>query len=542
MTGGNPAFSRTAIYARYSTSLQNPTSIADQLRECRALVTSRGGRVAAEYSDAAASGASSIRHRSGLRALVADCQQGFINAVVAEALDRISRNQADIAVFYQRLRFLGIRVHTIEEGEIGPIHIGLKGTMNELFLDSLRAKVRRGTRGAVLEGRSHARPAYGYRMANRIEGSRAIRGLREIDPGKAALVRRMFRLRADGMSARAIARLFNEEGIPPPRGGSRWNNTSLLGGLVHIGMLRNPIYRGQLVYGLREAVLDPETGKRIVRIRPPEERLVVEVPHLRIIEEDLWLAVQRKLDEAALPRHPRAQYPTAFVGGAKPLTQILRCGLCHGPSRTIATDRWACVQGIQRQGCTPRTFTIRDMERVAAQKLTAWVFARRDWSRFAERAQRRSRERRRAIEADIADAQRRIQRLTEAIESAGQGRSLALRVSDLERLVDEKRTELQQLAETDRPAPEPSVLRERLREKTLALRAAISDPDPDRRWEAAVTLCRLLERIDLFPPPGAARGQGSLRIHPNLEALILWAADDSQISASRDPRATPGPA
>ena len=528
MTGGESAFSRTAIYARYSTSIQNPTSIADQLRECRALVASKGGRVAAEYSDAAVSGSSSTRHRSGLRALVADCQQGFIDAVVAEALDRISRNQADIAVFYQRLRFLGIRVHTIEEGEISAIHIGLKGTMNELFLDSLRAKVRRGIRGAVLEGRSHARVVYGYRMANRIEGSRVIRGLREIDPEQADIVRRLFRLRANGMSARAIARLFNEEGIPPPGGGSGWTNNTLLGGPVRVGMLRNPFYRGQLVYGLREAVRDPDTGKRIVRIRPPEERIVVDVPHLRIIDETLWLAVQRKLDEAAQPRHSRAQYPTTFVGGAKPLTHVLRCGHCGGPARTIATDRWACVRGIKRQGCTPRTFTLRDVDGTVAKKLVAWVFARRDWGRFIERAQQGSHRRRRSVEADIADAQRRIQRLTEAIESAGQGRSLALRVSDLERLVDEKRTELHQLAETDGPSPEPSFLRERLREKTLALRAAISDPDPDRRWEAAVTLCRLFERIDMFPPPEAKRGQGSLRIHPDLGALIRWATDDSR--------------
>ena len=530
MTGGESAFSRTAIYARYSTSMQNPTSIADQLRECRALVASKGGRVAAEYSDAAASGASSTRHRSGLRALVADCQQGRIDAVVAEALDRISRNQADIAVFYQRLRFLGVRVHTIEEGEISAIHIGLKGTMNELFLDSLRAKVRRGIRGAVLEGRVHARVVYGYRMANRIEGSRVIRGLREIDPEQADIVRRLFRLRADGLSARAIARLLNEEGIPPPRGGpGGWTNNSLLGGPVHSGMLRNPLYRGQLVYGLREAVRDPDTGKRIVRIRPPEERVVVEVPHLRIIDEELWLAVQRKLDEAANPRHPRAHYSTAFVGGARPLTHVLRCGRCGGPARTIGTDRWACVRGIKRQGCTPRTFTLRDVDGTAAKKLAAWVSVRRDWSRFVERAQQGSRRRRRALEADIADAQRRIQHLTEAIESSGQGRSLALRVSDLESLVDEKRAELQQLAETEGPAPDPSLLGDRLREKTVALRAAISDPS--RQWEAAVTLCRLFERIDLLPPPDGKRGkrgQGSLRIHPDLGALIRWAADDSR--------------
>ena len=527
MKGGEPIFSRAAIYARYSTLIQNPSSIADQMRECRAFVASKGGRVAAEYSDAAASGALPHHLRPGLRALVSDCQRGLIDAVVAEALDRVSRNQADIATFYQRLRFLGIAVHTIEEGEVGPIHIGLKGTMNELFLESLSAKVRRGLRGAALEGRMLARVSYGYRTANRIEGSRVMRGLREIDPEQAEIVRRLFRLRAEGMSARAITRLFNEEGIPTPRGGDSWSNSNLVGGPVRTGMLRNQLYRGKLVYGIRKVVLDPETGKRVTRFRSPDEYVVTEVPHLRIVDEDLWRAVQRKLDEAAQPRHPRIQYPAAFVGGAKPLTHVLRCGRCGGPARTIGTERWACLQGLRRQGCSPRTFTLRNVDERAATKLAAWVSSHRNWNRFVERAAKRRRQRRAALEADIADAQQRIARLTEAIESGAGGRTLALRISDLERGIDEKRGELPPLADTDETRPDPAVLGQRLRRETRELRAAISDPDPDRRWEAAVTLCRLFERIDMFPPPDAKRGEGSLRIHPDLTALIRWAGGEA---------------
>jgi DNA invertase Pin-like site-specific DNA recombinase len=37
--------------------------------------------------------------------------------VVAESLDRLSRNQADIATIYQLLTFHGVRLVTCEEGD-----------------------------------------------------------------------------------------------------------------------------------------------------------------------------------------------------------------------------------------------------------------------------------------------------------------------------------------------------------------------------------------------------------------------------------------
>jgi len=52
--------------------------------------------------------------------------------VVAEALDRLSRDQADVATIRKRLLFAEVDMHTLSEGEISELHIGLKGTMNAL--------------------------------------------------------------------------------------------------------------------------------------------------------------------------------------------------------------------------------------------------------------------------------------------------------------------------------------------------------------------------------------------------------------------------
>ena len=81
---------------------------------------------------------------------------------MAEALDRLSRDQEDIAGLYKRLCFAGVQILTLAEGEITDLHVGLKGTMNALFLKDLAQKTRRGLRGRVEQGRSGGGKAYGY--------------------------------------------------------------------------------------------------------------------------------------------------------------------------------------------------------------------------------------------------------------------------------------------------------------------------------------------------------------------------------------------
>ena len=46
--------------------------------------------------------------------------------VLAEALDRLSRDQADIAALHKRLRFLGVQLVAVAEGDVGDLHIGGK--------------------------------------------------------------------------------------------------------------------------------------------------------------------------------------------------------------------------------------------------------------------------------------------------------------------------------------------------------------------------------------------------------------------------------
>jgi len=94
------------------------------------------------------------------------------------------------------MSFAGIRIVTLAEGEISELHIGLKGTMNALFLKDLADKTRRGLRGRVELGRSGGGLCYGYTIVENGE-----RGGREILQAEAAVVRRIFADFAAGPAA-----------------------------------------------------------------------------------------------------------------------------------------------------------------------------------------------------------------------------------------------------------------------------------------------------------------------------------------------------
>ena len=134
---------RTAIYARYSSDLQSEASIVDQVRLCRERIEREGDRVVEVYTDAAVSGGAMV-NRPGIHALLKDAKLGAFDSVVVEALDRMSRDQEDMAAIFKRLRHAEVAIVTLAEGEINELHVGLKGTMNALFLKDLAQKTRRG--------------------------------------------------------------------------------------------------------------------------------------------------------------------------------------------------------------------------------------------------------------------------------------------------------------------------------------------------------------------------------------------------------------
>ena len=194
---------RCALYARYPSDQQRAASIEDQFRVCRERAERECWKIAGAYKDSAISGDSMIL-RPGIQALLEDARRGLFEIVVAEALDRVSRDQADVATLYKHLCFAGVTIVTLSEGEINELHVGPKGTMNALFLKDLAAKTHRGLRGRVEKGKSGGGLCYGYDVVKAVDGTGdPIPGGRTIDEAYAEETNRLNReRRASGAADR----------------------------------------------------------------------------------------------------------------------------------------------------------------------------------------------------------------------------------------------------------------------------------------------------------------------------------------------------
>ena len=236
---------RAVIYARYSSDNQRDASIDDQVEVCRRYAERQGWQIVRVYDDRSASGASAFR--SGYQQLIVDAGRRSFEIVVCEALDRLGRKLADVASLHDQLSFHGVRIHAASTGEITAMHIGLLGTMAQLYLSDLREKTKRGQLGRALQGKIPGGRAYGYDVVPRTgSGRKSEGGERTINEAEAAIVRRIFRDFAGGVSPRAIAKRLNGEGIPGPDG-RPWQDTTIRGQRERgTGILNNAIYIGRL--------------------------------------------------------------------------------------------------------------------------------------------------------------------------------------------------------------------------------------------------------------------------------------------------------
>ncbi len=336
---------RAAIYARYSSDLQSEASIEDQVRLCKEHAEQNDMTVADIFTDYAISGGH-LSNRQGMLALLDHAKKNAFDVVIAEALERISRDQEDIAGIYKRLNHAEIQIITLSEGVINELHIGLKGTMNALFLKDLAVKTRRGQRGRVEAGKIPGGNSYGYKIVRRLldDGSVST-GEREIDSDQAANIKRIFTEYADGIAPRRIAGCLNAEGIPSPRGG-QWNASTINGSRQRRnGILNNELYLGRITYNRQRFIKDPETGKRRSRLNPEHEWIITDVPALRIIDDETWNLVQmiksRYTSQGGNKRQTRKRL----------LTGLVKCGCCSGSMTIINRERYSCSAKRERGTC-----------------------------------------------------------------------------------------------------------------------------------------------------------------------------------------------
>jgi site-specific DNA recombinase len=512
---------RAAIYARYSSNNQREASIDDQVRQCRKRIESEGWHLTGVYSDRAISGASTLR--PGYQKMLEDARNGGFDIPIAEAMDRLSRDQEDIAGLFKQLSFAEIKIITLSEGEINELHVGLKGTMNALFLKDLAQKTRRGLEGRVRLGKSGGGNAYGYDVVKKMDAAgEPIRGERQINVAESAIIVRIFDEFIQGRSPKMIAHTLNHEGIAGPTGNT-WGPSTIHGNWRRgTGILNNELYIGGLVWNRQRFIKDPNTGKRQARLNSEKEWVIEGVPHLRIVDQDLWDQVKerqsstrhRVSSETNGIRAERARRPRYLLSG------LLRCGKCGGGFSKISQTHYGCSTARNKGTCDNLLSIRRDyIEKTVLEGLKEHLmhpecvkaFVSEYHSEMNRLAANQDTERN-LLTRDLTKTKHDIQKLINAIKEGVPGSVIKDEMQSLE----DRRQEITRMLEKA-PASIPRlhpnlalIYRNKIDQLAEALNKEIS------RCEAAEAIRTLIEEVRLVPEAGSLK----IELYGELAALI----------------------
>ncbi|EHH69515.1 recombinase family protein [Gluconobacter morbifer] len=527
---------KVALYARYSSDNQRDASIEDQLRACRGYADTQGWAIVDSYSDRAISGASLIR--PGIQELITDANAGRFQILLTEAMDRLSRDQEDIAGLFKRMSFAGIKIVTLSEGEINHLHIGLTGTMNALYLRELGNKTRRGLRGRVEQGKSGGGLCYSYDVVKQRDGhGEAICGERSINDDQAQIVRRIFRDYADGKSPKSIALSLNAEGHRGPLSGA-WSPSTINGNRERgTGILNNELYIGRLIWNRLRYIKDPSTGKRVSRLNPESEWVLQDGPDLRIIEQDLWDAVK--------DRQSKTTWSQKFLGsGVHPLnalqrpthllTGLIKCGCCGGGFSMISKHHLGCSTARNKGTCENRLTIRRDvLEKSVLNGLRTQMM---DPALFKEFCNEFTHEINRlrmekgadliALKSELPKIERELDKAVQAILDGFASPALKRRMEELEA----RKAEIEErLAKA--PSP-PSLLHpnmaELYRQKIASLHASLQNEATGTQAREAIR--SLITRIRLIPE----NGELGIFLEGDLAAMLGFALNKKNAAVHPD--------
>jgi site-specific DNA recombinase len=357
------------------------------------------------------------------------------DVLIVEDIDRIGRDIEDNAHIRKRLKWKNIALFN-HSGEISEIEADIKGVISAQFIRDLTVKIKRGLDARAEKGFFPGAVTYGYKT---IEGKP---GEREIEPGEAKIVYRIFREYADGISPRDIACGLTRDSIPAPSGAERWSHQSLIGGTYGQGMLGNKLYAGEIHWNTHRTVKNLKTGKDGKRAVDPSEHIIRPAPHLRIVPEILWDRVQAR----------RAQRSTSRIKGIRRaershhlLSGLLRCGACGGNMKIKGKDRdghsrIVCSNAYNYRACTnSKTYDIETVKNTAVTNLKKLLanecnveIAVKEAAKHFETIAKRDTGKRAEITRKLTDVKVQIERIARTIIDVGDSPTMSKKLQEKE--------------------------------------------------------------------------------------------------------------
>lgn len=301
-------------------------SIVNQRSMCLKYAVQNGWNIVDIYSDDDFSGAGTFR--PDFERLIKDCESGKINLVLCKSQSRFSRDMGVIE-YYLHNKFLewGVRFVSIVDNADTSIEANKKsrqinGLINEWYLDDLSQNIKKSLRNKREDGLFMGSFApYGYDRSEEDYHKLVI------DPVAAEVVKKIFKMYADGYGYHRICEYLNSNNILPrsvykKQKGSkfvcsncdletvRWNPDTVA------QILRNEVYIGNLVQGKTTYISYKNHKKKSVSA---SEWCRTPNTHEPIIDMETWNKVQSILG---------THYKVTKAGQINYFTRKVYCSCC----------------------------------------------------------------------------------------------------------------------------------------------------------------------------------------------------------------------
>lgn len=304
-------------------------SIDNQRTILRKYAEERGFTIHDEYIDDGVSG--TTFQRPEVQRLLDDAKTGVINTIIVKDLSRFGRNYIEVGQYVDYvfpafgIRFIAIQDNVdTENRDSGAMEMmPIVNIFNEWHAANTSKKIRAVLKSNARDGKYHARKApYGY-VKSDTEKKTPI-----VDEEAAAVVKRIFEMRASGLSPHKIADKLNEDKIPNPSKYS-FDKYGIVGKRNHFNLwafcavnsiLRNPTYLGHMAQQ-RWGSVSYKNHKRYKK--DESEWIVVKNTHEPIITQELWDKVREVEKSVAQGRKTKRGY-------THPLSGFLFCADCGG--------------------------------------------------------------------------------------------------------------------------------------------------------------------------------------------------------------------
>jgi len=441
---------RAAIYARVSSDRQDvDLSISAQLKALREYAARNGYAVVREFVDEAETGRSTTR--PGFRTMVSLARrpQKPFDLVLVWKYSRFARSREDSIVYKAMLRKNGITVVSINEPfddtPTGRLLEAIIESLDEFYSDNLGEEVTRGMRESASRGfYLSGKPPYGYRKVRVRDGIKD-RVRLELDSSQAKIVSSIFSDVLNGKGLIGIAKALNSKGVASPRG-KGWGKTGIR------TIIANEVYTGTSVWGRRsKRALEP--------VRVPNA-------YPAIVDGDTFEQVQSVLGNRAPARiHPKRAASRFLLSG------LARCGYCGralvGQDAKSGQFSYYVCGTLAKKGagsCQMQYLNSCKFEATVVDKIRDRILTEENLERLVglvneemDGATRVHRDELEALHEEVVDANRRLERLYDSLETGkveladlaprikelrGRQERLLARKVELEVLLSDRRVEL----------------------------------------------------------------------------------------------------